>query len=355
MDYNYPLLQRVFGYFKHIPHNVKGVYLVCCQHLLEPQLRMFEFLIDFGFEPDKIIVLGKAYSTNNEILKELKNKKVKVFQPEFSGESFDKEHKNNCDMILKQIPKETRIIILDDGAELITSFSKNKNVLFAVEQTSSGFRKLENKKIDFPIINVARSDTKLIQESPFIARLCFERIKDYLQDQKINNPSILVVGLGPIGEAVREIFKQNYFSIQGFDIKYGHGDLIKMILEMRPDIVIGATGSPILIQKDIEKISSFDKRVHFISVSSSDREFPVSFFRKNKEIHEDVTYKNITFVNNGFPITFKGNRYEGTPMEIEKTICLLGGSVIYGATHNIKNKGFVNVPEELEKLINKNI
>ncbi len=353
MDYNYPLLQKVFGYFKNIPHDVNDYYLVCCQHLLEPQLKMFEYLVDFGFNPNKIIVLGKIYSTNTSILKELKDKGIKVFQPEFSGKAFDIEHKNNCNMILDLVPKDKKIVILDDGAELIMTFADNKrDVLFAVEQTSSGFRKIENKKMNFPVVNVARSETKLIQESPFIARDCFEKIKNYFQVKNIKNPSIFVVGLGPIGEAMQKILEQNDFKIQGFDVKYGHNNLIKNILNIKPDVIIGATGFPVLLKKDIEKISSLNKQLYLISVSSADREFPVADFRKDKEIHKDVVNKNVIFVNNGFPINFQGNSIEGMSADMEKTICLLSGSVIYGVTHILKNKGLVDIPIELENLIN---
>jgi S-adenosylhomocysteine hydrolase len=197
MEYSYPLLQKVFEHFNKLPHEkVEDCYLVCCQHLLEPQLKMFQYLIRFGFNPEKIIVLGKVYSTNTGILKELDNLGIRTYQPEFLGTSFDKEHEKNCHVISNLIPKNNKIIILDDGGQLIISLSANKNVIFAVEQTSSGFRKLENKKINFPVINVARSNTKLVQESPFIARLCYERIKDYLLDKNIKNPSIIVIGLG---------------------------------------------------------------------------------------------------------------------------------------------------------------
>lgn len=352
MDYDYPLLNKVFSYYKNIPHEVGGIYLVCCQHLLEPQLKMFELFIDFGFKPENIIVLGKIYSSNTGVISELESKGIRVFQPTFSGISFDDEHSKNCKMVSDTIPNDAKVIILDDGAEMIKTFSNlQHNVLFAVEQTSSGFRKLENVDVLFPVINVARSDTKLIQESPFIARLCFERINEYFTKEKITNLSILLVGLGPIGEAILEIFKQNNFTVDGFDIKHGHKDLLSVIHTKNPDVIIGATGSSILSAEDIENSLS-NKRLHLISVSSSDREFPVAHFRKNTDIHTDVQYKNVTFVNNGFPITFKGNRLEGTPTEMEKTMCLLGGSVIDAVVNGVTGKGLLNVSSQLEEVIN---
>lgn len=351
MKYNYPKLRRVFSHYqkKHVVFD--DVYLVCCQHILEPQKEMFRFFIDFGFAPSKIIVLGKIYSTNTEVLREIAEMGIQVIQPVFSGTSFDHEHRQNCETVFKQIPDDAKVIALDDGAELIRCASQRGNVLFAVEQTSSGFRKIENNPPSFPVINVARSASKLIQESPLIARLCYKRIEEYIHKKNVHNPSILVVGLGPIGEAVFEIFAQNKYAIFGFDVNRGDRDLLSVVLNERPDIIVGATGVNILSKEDVEMIGA-EKKVYLVSVSSSDREFPVADFRIDTEIHNDVSYKNIIFINNGFPITFKGNRNELTPIEIEKTICLLSGSVLDGLVINLKKGGLVQVSSELEDVIN---
>ncbi len=317
MDYSYPLLKKVFDHY-HKTSSISEYYLVCCQHLLEPQLEMFKCLISFGFDPEKIVVLGKAYSSNKEVIADLRKTGINVFQPEFSGISFDDEHRLNCSKILEVVPKDAAVIILDDGGELIKCFAEaDRKVLFAVEQTSSGFRKIENEQIVFPVVNVARSVTKLVQESPFVARLCYERIKSFFDEKNIIKPSILIVGLGAIGEAIIQVFRQAGFYVEGFDIKHGHNDLPSFIKRLKPDVVIGATGFSILGKADIEQFVS-EKTLYFISVSSSDREFPVAYFRSGNEIHKDVIYKNMVFVNNGFPITFKGNRVELTPIEIEK-------------------------------------
>lgn len=353
MNYSYPILNKVFAAFLSKQPNLDSLHLIACQHLLEPQLEMFKQLISFGFKPQNILVIGKAYSANKEIVEELKALGIKASVPEFVPKSFDIQHAENCLNMLNTLPAGIKdIVILDDGAELVKIFSENqREVLFAVEQTSSGFRKLENLKLNFPVINVARSSIKLEQESPFIARLCFKRIEAYINDSKLQKPTVLVVGLGPIGEAILEIFKDEGLQVEGFDIKHGHSNLVGHIREIKPDIVVGATGFNIITEKDLDTLTP-DHQFHFISVSSSDREFPVASFRKTNKIHEDIRYKNFVFVNNGFPITFKGNRYEGTPEEIEKTICLLGGSIVYGILyHSSLTSGLVDVPKELLDII----
>ena len=363
-NYNYPILRRILDFYKDKTKDTSEIIVVACQHILEPQANMFEKLIGFGLKPENIFVLGKAYSTNKDVMSYIDRElKIRIIQPAFNNKlTFDEQHINNCKIFLEGLKEKIgcaeRVIVLDDGAELISQYINkfpNDTKGVCIEQTSSGFRKLEKIKISLPVINVARSTVKLTQESPFIARLCFERISDYFHKNQMKNPKILVVGLGPIGEAVREILIENKFDVRGFDTVLGHSDLIGAITDSKIDVVVGATGSQILSDDDIKNIDKInDKPLSLISVSSSDREFSPTLFRESCNdglIHIDRKYKNITLANNGFSVTFKGNSFEGTPMEIEKTIALLMGSVIYGVFNNISGRGLVYVPSEIVEII----
>jgi UDP-N-acetyl-D-mannosaminuronate dehydrogenase len=53
----------------------------------------------------------------------------------------------------------------------------------------------------------------------------------------------MVIGLGPVGEAITEVFKEYELSVFGFDIKYGHTGLLDKIKEIKPQAIIGATGN----------------------------------------------------------------------------------------------------------------
>lgn len=350
MDYNYPLLRKVFDNYKDHGLDLSNVRLYSCQHLLGPQLEMYKLLISFGIQPQNIIALGKAYSTNTQVMNSLKGLGVRVMQPEFSGISFDQEHINNCEIMLSEVLDTHRNVILDDGGQLILTL-KDKKIEFAVEQTSSGFRKLEGVTLDFPMYNVARSPIKLLEESRLIGLLSLSRVEDYIRDKGIVSPKIVIIGLGPIGNSLLKIFKEEGKDIVGFDVETKKGQILSYIDDNKVDVVIGATGTMLFNASDLDEIKG-GHVCHLISVSSSDREFPVTHFRKHENVHEDVKYKNFIFVNNGFPINFKGNKYESTPVEIEKTIALLLGSVLHGlAKGSTGQKGIISVPDELEKLV----
>jgi len=200
-------------------------------------------------------------------------------------------------------------------------------------------------------MNVARSAWKLEKEPAFIAQDCIEKIDRFTA--KLPYRKAFVVGLGPIGGAIEKHLKNEGLDVYGFDVLLGHTDLVSKILEIKPSLIIGATGSQILTEHELEMMTTFNQNVYLVSVSSSDREFPVVGHRNGQnadDVHVSTTYKNITFVNNGFPVNFQGNRYEGEIEGIEPTIGQLLGSVLYCLTHEqaLEGKiGFIELPLQL--------
>ena len=367
-SYSYELLQHIVDLFPVADKaGLNRTYIFACQHILEPQQRMFKHLVDIGIPNKNIFVIGKAYSTNGQVLKELQDFGINASQPSIDFRiPFDEQHKVHCsnifDMFQKTVTDTAKVIVLDDGAGLLSVFNENFDridisiEIAGIEQTSSGFRRLESEVLKFPIINVARSDIKLSKESGFIADLCNERINEYLNANNLFKNRFLVVGLGPIGQAIVDLLQKENNDVFGFDTVLGHENLIGKIKELKPDVIIGATGSNILSKDDIVTINSLGYKIHLVSVSSSDREFDIIEFRKVDfiKIHSDVQFENITFVNNGFPITFKGNRYEGYIEGIERTICLLLGSVLYlidVETLREIPKKFIEVPEKVTNIL----
>lgn len=367
-DYNYPLLGRVTDYFQNTStKSLENVHIFACQHILEPQEKMFILLSKFGIRPQNIHILGKIYSTNFEVLDELKKIGFETEQPAFDfTRSFDEQHKESCNKIFESLVKtnkrDDRVIVLDDGADLLNIFNNNlgrlnsQNII-GIEQTSSGFRKLEKEKLNFPIINVARSVIKLDKESPLIARLGCDRINDVIKKYNISEPRILVIGLGPMGNNVLLILKEDGHSVVGHDTIFDkETNILDLILQNKINVLVGATGNSILSEGQALKLEAGIKNeIYFISMSSADREFPASFLRKSgkldKSIHGDSAWNKIVLVNNGFPITFKGNRYESTPLEIEKTIALLYGSVLYATDANLTTDELMEVPEQITNII----
>jgi len=369
-DYNYSLLDKITDSFQNSSRDsLENVHIWACQHILEPQEKMFILLSKFGIPAKNIHISGKIYSTNFEVLDELEKLGFETLQPTFDfTRTFDEQHKENChnffESFIQMNKTDDRVIVLDDGAELLNIFNNSDKInsknIIGIEQTSSGFRKLENEKLKFPIINVARSAIKLDKESPLIARLGCDRINDVIKKYNISEPKILVVGLGPMGNNVLLILKEEGYLVLGHDTIFDQKtDILDLILKNKINVLIGATGNSILSEEQILKLeSTINNEIYFISMSSADREFPSSFLRKNgkldKSIHGDSVWNKIVLINNGFPITFKGKRYESTPLEIEKTIALLYGSVLYATNANLTTSELIDVPQQITDIIQNN-
>ena len=362
------LITETFNlFFKNKRTDHTKTYIFACQHILRPREVMFSLLVEFGIPQENIFILGKAYSTNYKLLKELMENKFNVHQPPFDNHrSFDEQHRENCkqlfNLCIEKVTNKSRVIVLDDGAMLLSLFnnrfekiSKEIDVL-GIEQTSSGFRKLENEKLNFPIINVARSVTKLGKESPFIAEICLRKLSEYFFGKEIGYKKYLILGLGPIGKSFIELLQERGENVVGFDIVLGNEKLKEKIKTLKPNIIIGATGTASISKDDVEYLNSLGYPVYLVSASSSDREFPAIAYRKRSEanIHSDIRFNNIVFVNNGFPINFEINRPKEGIRWIERTICLILGSVLHLASikkPSILKAGFIDVPKNITAIL----
>ena len=97
-SYEYHLLEKISKLYEASSINLGCVYVLACQHILEPQAKMFDLIASFGIPKENIRIFGKIYSTNNEVLTELKEKGFDVGEPVFDPSvSFDVEHAGICE------------------------------------------------------------------------------------------------------------------------------------------------------------------------------------------------------------------------------------------------------------------
>lgn len=338
-----PLLDALCARFgeQTLP-DLQNTYIVACQHLLEPQLKMFRWFIRLGIPSAHIYILPKVYSANPSILKELSelgctiNTKALEFSPE---QSFDDFQNQQCDEVVLTtvgtIPTGSKLIVLDDGGMLLASFAKQIDSLtkkqinvYGVEQTASGKNMLLSKQLPFIITSVASSVEKIEIETGYIIRHAVSRVFDYFNEHAISsNAKILILGMGPVGKTLIESLRRHGFICSGYDIAEG----VRRPNLAAFDVVIGATGKQSLSIDDLSRLKS---NSHLVSVSSSDREFPSVHIRTHSisgsQVHDTFVYKEkgIHLANGGFPITFKAERIECYPVEMDVTMMKLAEGVL---------------------------
>lgn len=329
--------------------NLKEFYLVGCQHYLESNQKMIFSLIRKGINPEKIFMINKTYSYNKEIEDKFKLKGINCFNYKYnSHKSFDLQFKRAIKEFLKQIKKEIKpdkkIILIDDGGELIQIANKifKKNKIYAVEQTSSGFHKLNKLKLNFPVMNIARSQAKLNYETPYIIKDFLKKLYSKLDELEINPKATLIIGKGVLGGYLE---KEMRFKPDFYDIIHKKLKLKKIIGKY--DLIIGATGFTSIPRKLHKKLKH---NCCLVSISSSDREFDAVYLRRKiakTKPHEDLKIKGIYLLNNGFPLSFQGNKEEIPHNHIQIT----RGLMLEGIYESLKQnkKGIINLNKKAQE------
>ncbi|MEK6825377.1 MAG: hypothetical protein AABY00_01170 [Nanoarchaeota archaeon] len=357
-----PLLDRAAALFKKT--SLEDMHIIAGQHILESNYTMFEYLFDKGLKPNNVFLLGKCYSTHEDILNQFQKKGVRVHSGSTkynSYQSFDEEYSQEVRDFTQKSLREAeqypckRAIVVDDGGYLlkeVMNHSSLQDKIVGIEQTSSGYHSLKEKSLPFPIINVARSKAKLDYESPYIGELVAERFK--IETKSIGNPqSVLVVGNGPIGSHVARALSNSYQTHQ-YDFHSNIGSQRSLLNHLLPnvDAIIGCTGKTIISP---ENSSFLKKGVIFASASSSDREFSAVHLRKkvqrNDDCHSTITTPEFTLLNSGFPITFFGGRHCGSPERMQLTRALMFSAVCQASQTNNTQKELLSLDEEIQDIL----
>lgn len=355
-----PLLQFTSEQFADT--SLENTLVIACQHILGTTVDLFEVLFERGLKPENAHVLGKCYSTNLKSLRKLKQIGINVSDDSIafdSTRSFDEQFAEYVSNFLQQVIKKEslgkfkKVIILDDGGQLLlfaNDFIADKKNLVGIEQTSSGFEKIKNTQLQFPVINVAKSEVKLKVEAPLIAHLVVGKIAELLN----SNHKILVVGQGAIGRNIYKLLKQKHQVVRydavsdkiPFPGKYENklGQF---------DVIVGATGQSIIMPGDFAQLN---KKCVLISASSSDREFSAVHLRRKldtkiNDCHKNIKYNGVCLLNNGFPINFDGKEHSLPAEQAQLTRALLAAAVFQGIIQ--KGKGVKDLDLNTQILIAK--
>ncbi len=358
-----PLIERLTQLFDDL--NLENTLIISVQHLCSTTEVFFDALLDLNLYPKNLYVVGKCYSTNPEVLIRLRKKGINaLFSSSFFNCSvpFDTDFDRNVDEMIKQVMSSNdlfsfeRIIILDDGGHLLAranSLLPKGLPVIGIEQTSSGFNRMKDKNLPFPVINLARSWLKLEHESPIIISLVLRKLKEKLDQLDSSVNKVLLIGFGVLGQKIHEILKDRYL-ISIFDSVPEKSTIALHEFKTRLgefDLIIGCTGSTSLT---FENFRYLKKPVILASISSSDREFESFKFRKLnpvKNCHSHVMIDGITLLNCGFPITFDEDYDSIDTDDFQLTRALILASVYQASVTNQNLHGFLPMEDDLQKTI----
>lgn len=358
-----PLIENLKHIFDDL--DLRSTLIISVQHVCSTTEVLFDALFKLHLNPKNLYVIGKCYSTNPAVLARLQRKGVNAL---FSSSSFnyaipfDLDFDRNIDEMLKQVVAShdlssyEKIIILDDGGHLLEKVNEflPKNLpIVGIEQTSSGFNRMKDKEVSFPIVNLARSWLKLKYESPIIIKLVLRKLKEKLSKLNCKIRKLLLIGYGVLGQEIHKVLKDRYL-VSTFDSipeksMIPTNDFKKRLSEF--DLIIGCTGATSLTDDDFRYLK---KPVILASISSSDREFEAFKLRKlqpSENCHSNVMTEGITLLNSGFPITFDEDYDSIDTDDFQLTRALILASIYQASLTDTILHGFLSMREDLQRII----
>lgn len=357
-----PLLEHVMKLWSY--PSLEGIAVIGVQHLMESTLAMIQALLELGLDPTLFHLIGKCYSTNPEIEEELRDAGIsvsKLSQAYDRNRSFDEQFQEYLSLFVSQALEKIdwdachTLILLDDGGALIHHLEKirqsepnrfNRVKITAIEQTSSGYHRLKEMDLNFPVYNIARSYTKLTLETPYIIASSIARMaqKMDLIDYSDSGECALVLGHGVLGSAVISYLNRWHVPILAHEKDEDEYALAAKLAQSK--LVIGTTGCVAINRSQHRFIKP---GTTLVSLSSSDREFDAVHLRKGCDrfsgsCWDDLNCHGIHLIQSGFPVNFWGCR-NNIPLEsIQITLALLLAALLDSATEERQRSGFVSLP-----------
>lgn len=278
-------------------------------HLLRSTLGLVR---ELGVKPENGVLCGKEYSSNTLVMDQMARQGFSVLdvetpvgRPGESGGSMLSRLAPMMDSAFNPTSRMEALVaeqlksvrggrtdalrVVDDGGEMILMLAEGHADLAkrisAVEQTRFGANKIRDKKIPFPVVNVAESPVKLHMESVLIGWSVASEVQktiDALASQGLPaGKRVVLVGYGAVGQAVAKMMRLAGYSITVVDKVpekneaaeadgFATSESTKAMESA--DYVIGATGAVALTRDDVLHLK--DGAVLF-SASSSMVEFAV--------------------------------------------------------------------------------
>jgi S-adenosylhomocysteine hydrolase len=389
MNNNYLLPLPLLTYLKQKYNLVekqcfKNYVCIFIQHLLGSNLSLIKTLEAGGLKKENLYVIGKAYSSNSEVLRYLKANGYNYRNPldMYSLDvPYDEILKEEIRSVLSDIIKSTtlKVLLIDDAAKGICIIHEEPYIKYisrfkCIELTTRGIRALKRIDLKCPVVDIASSYTKRNIESILIGESMGMEFLRFLElwkpvFQPVNN-QVLLIGYGAIGEKVCKVLKGR-FNITVFDENsdrciQAHKDGLKTIEDMSAlhyGIIIGCTGNSICLEKLLNH-----SEILFVNMSSSDLEFGLWRFKGEKKIASKVyNYpvqelplhefylvedgdKRYYVANGGFPIDFTGGIDPIAPEKIQITRALVLAASIQVLFES--DNGILELDHNIQKELN---
>lgn len=240
---------------------LKNIAIIWRDHFLEENIGLLSGFVTLGVQPSDILALDKGDSTAHrfEIVATFKKMGFNVDILDNSSLEDDELMEVGTSIVSEFINKrkDKKIIILDDGAIITKILNKVHfdNIISVIELTEMGLRRINKlNKIDYPVLNVAKTKLKRDLVYPEISNSLFIRITELLGGEKLVGRSAILCGYGDMGEILAERLRSFGVCVSVVDtdtmrlIVAGergfntYRNVVDAVKNEHPFIIIGASG-----------------------------------------------------------------------------------------------------------------
>ncbi len=351
-------------------------------HLLGSNVPLADALVAAGLKTSGAIVVGTPYGTNASVREAFEDRGFSVRVPALDSASFRQKVEEGLDAAVAEHKKNHQpIVVLDDGglvAEILHSNPKEYgSVLGAfkiVEQTTRGITAAEERDLEVPIINVARSRSKSV-EGALIGRAVPAKIEQALArvGESAAGKHVTVVGYGVIGEAIAKGLAEHQAKVTVVEASPARAaEAIAAGFEVttleealgHTHILVGATGKESIHLSHLQALKSGS-----IVVSASSKQLEVDMKGLQKKAKRTLLpcddplvklptakyqlgTKHLTVLGDGWPINFDGDVEDIPAEEIQLTRCAMFLGALQAASlkaHYSGSKRLIPLDEEQDE------
>jgi adenosylhomocysteinase len=260
----------------------KGYGIMIVMHFLDDLVPFLEGLLSLGADEESIVLIVKPYpyAQRAAVHSYLYDKRGKIRIEYLDALPPSDDLLRNAVEDCKAKSTLGKLLVIEDGGYIVpflhNNYTEENNFCVgAVEQTTKGLRRDEeieesykkiNKKLLFPILNVAKSDFKEEYESPLVGRAVISSIQRLLSNESFFGEKALVIGFGAVGREVANALKTLGMivkvsdkkpepivaaKVRGFETAVTPRELVKDV-----KLIIGTTGEQSIGRDTLEKIES---------------------------------------------------------------------------------------------------
>lgn len=356
-----PVLNELTARIQQDPDkpSLEKTLVVYIHHALGTSVDVVESLISLKAKPEHIFVLGKSYSQNEDVVRQMKDMKVhyKDCSPQVGLGGFSRYFISDINNLWAEVSakleqsgkKVERVIIADHGGHAVASVPADillKYHVVGIEKTTAGLKHPYTHALPFPLLEVASCTAKTLFESPLIAKALVSKLSPIIPLQN-DNIACGVVGYGSIGKAL----VQQLLDLGHKVVVYDRDDRklrdvpegviatnsLSGILSAA-DYIFGCTGTDIT-EDNIDAFRLCRTPKTLVSCSSEDIEFCSLLCHIQRRLNGKVAYTPlvdqtyetdfkapITIVKGGFPANFdlSGESVPARDIQLTRTLVLAG-------------------------------